>query len=62
VVAYAFSPSTHEAEANGSLGVRGQPGLQTEFQNNQVYTEEPLLKNQKEKEKNSIQVYPANGS
>ena len=28
VVAHAFNPSTWEAEADGSLWVRGQPGLQ----------------------------------
>jgi hypothetical protein len=28
VVAHTFNPSSQEAEAGGSLGVRGQPGLQ----------------------------------
>jgi hypothetical protein len=30
--------------------VRGQPGLQSEFQDSQGYTEKPYLKNQKKKE------------
>jgi hypothetical protein len=29
--------------------VRGQPGLQSEFQNSQGYTEKPCLKNTKNK-------------
>jgi hypothetical protein len=36
VVAHAFNPSTWEAEA-GDLRVRGQPGLQSEFQVSQGY-------------------------
>jgi len=31
--------------------VRGQPGLQSEFQDSQGYTEKPCLKNQKKKKK-----------
>ena len=31
VEAHAFNPSTKEVEADGSLGVRGQPGLHSEF-------------------------------
>ena len=32
VVVHAFNPSTWEAEADGSLWVQDQPGLQKEFQ------------------------------
>jgi hypothetical protein len=52
VVAHAFNPSTPEAEAGGFLSsVRGQPGLQSEFQDSQSYTEKPCLKKQKQKQK-----------
>ena len=40
VVTYTFNPSTQETEAGGSLH-SGQPGLQSELQNNQGYTEKP---------------------
>ena len=40
---HTFNPSTWEAEADGSLWVQGQPGLQSEFQDKlQSYTEETL--------------------
>ena len=42
VVAHAFNPSTWEAEAGGLLSL-GQPGLQSEFQDSQGYTEKPCL-------------------
>jgi hypothetical protein len=42
-VAHAFNPSTQEAEADFVLWVRGQPGLQSEFQDSQGYTEKPCL-------------------
>jgi hypothetical protein len=32
--------------------VQGQPGLQSEFQDSQGYTEKPCLKNTKKKQKN----------
>jgi hypothetical protein len=35
----AFNPSPWEAEGNDSVWVRGQPGLQSEFQDIQGYTE-----------------------
>ena len=44
MVVHAFSPSTWEAEAGR---VRGQPGLQSEFQDSQGYTEKPCLEKQK---------------
>ena len=54
VVAHTFNPSTHEAEAGGSLLDRGRPGLQSEFQDSQSYTEKPCLEKKKKgkKEKN----------
>jgi hypothetical protein len=50
VVAHAFNPSTWEAEAGGFLS-RGQPGLQSEFQDSQGYTEKPCLEKPKTKTK-----------
>jgi hypothetical protein len=41
-----FNPSTWEAEAGG-----GQPGLQSEFQDNQGYTEKPCLEKKKKKKR-----------
>jgi hypothetical protein len=49
VVAHAFNPSTGEAEAGGFLSSR--PGLQSEFQGSQGYTEKPCLEEQKKKKK-----------
>jgi hypothetical protein len=49
VVAHAFNPSTWEAEAGGFL-IRGQPGLQSEFQDSQSYTEKPCLNKKEEEE------------
>jgi hypothetical protein len=43
LVAHAFNPSTWEAEAGGFLSSRDQPGLQSEFQDSQGYTEKPCL-------------------
>jgi hypothetical protein len=41
---HAFNPSTREAEAGRFLSpVRGQPGLQSEFQDSLSYTEKPCL-------------------
>jgi hypothetical protein len=51
VVAHTFNPSTREAEAGG---VRGQPGLQSEFQDSQGYTEKPCLEKTKKKKKTKI--------
>ena len=50
VVAHAFNPSTWQAEAGGFLS-SSQPGLQSEFQDSQGYTEKPCLKKPKEKKK-----------
>ena len=49
VVAHAFNPSTWEAEAGGFLR---QPGLQSEFQDSQGYTEKPCLEKQTNKQTN----------
>ena len=45
VVVHAFDSSTQKAEAGGSLRVGGQPGLQSEYQDSQGYTEKPCLEN-----------------
>jgi hypothetical protein len=47
VVGHAFNPSTREAEAGGSLWVKTQSGLQSEFQDSQGYTEKPCLRRKK---------------
>jgi hypothetical protein len=52
VVAHAFNPTTWKAEAGG---VRGQPGLQSEFQDSQGYTEKPYLEKPKTKTQNKNQ-------
>jgi hypothetical protein len=49
VVTHTFNPSTWQAD----FWVRGQPGLQNEFQDSQVYTEKPCLK----KEKDEFNIY-----
>ena len=46
---YAFNPSTWEAEA-------GQPGLQSEFQDSQGYTEKPCLKKPKQQQQTNKQT------
>ena len=52
VVAHAFNPSTGR-QRQADFWVRGQPGLQSEFQDSQGYTEKPCLENiQKNKNKN----------
>ena len=57
MVAHAFNLSTWEAEAGGFLSCRrGQPGLQSEFQVSQGYTEKPCLKKKKKKEKERNEV------
>lgn len=37
VVAQAFNSSPEDAEAGGSLQIKGQPGLQNTFQDSQGY-------------------------
>jgi hypothetical protein len=53
VVVCIFNPSTHEAEAGGSLWVLGQPGLHNELQGSQNYTLRPHLNN-----KQKISLFP----
>jgi hypothetical protein len=50
VVVHAFNPSIWEAEAGGFLS-SSQPGLQSEFQDSQGYTEKPCLEKPKKKKK-----------
>ena len=56
MVAHAFHPGTWEAERQADLCMGGQPGLHSEFQDGQGYTEKSCLKNktqqQKQEEKN----------
>jgi hypothetical protein len=53
VVAHSFNPSTQEAEVGG---FRDQRGLQSEFQDNQDYTEKPCLEKPKKKKKKKNQT------
>jgi hypothetical protein len=46
MVVHAFNPSTWEAEAGGFLSLR-LPGLQSELQESQGYTEKPSQKKKK---------------
>jgi len=50
-VAHTFNPTTWEAEAGGFLWVRGQPGLQSKFQESWSYTKKPCLKQNKQTNK-----------
>ena len=44
---HSFNPTSQEAEAGRSLWVQNQPGLQSEFQGSQGYTEKPCLRKKK---------------
>jgi hypothetical protein len=46
MVVHAFNTSTWEAEAGRSLWVRGQPSLESEFQDSQGYAEKSCLQKQ----------------
>ena len=48
---HAFKPSTWEAEAGETLEFKATPGLQSEFQDSQDYTEKQTNKNKANKEK-----------
>ena len=51
MVVHTFNHSTWKAEADGSLGTQGQPGLQRELQDSQGNTEKPCFKKIKKKKK-----------
>ena len=55
MVTHAFNPSTWEAEASGSLWDQGQPGLQSEFQDSQGYTEKLCLRKKKKQTEGTFQ-------
>jgi hypothetical protein len=55
VVMHAFNPSTWEAEA-GRFPVRGQPGLQREYQDSQGYREKPCLERKQNKTKQKPRI------
>ena len=44
VPGHTSDPNTQEAEADKSLWIWDQPGLQSEFQDSQDYIERPCLK------------------
>jgi hypothetical protein len=54
MVAHAFNPSTREAEAGRFLSSR--PGLQSEFQDSQGYTEKPCLEKPKKRKKKRMAI------
>jgi hypothetical protein len=56
VVAHAFNPSTRE-QRQADFWVRGQPGLQSEFQDSQCYTEKPCLEKTKKKKKKKKRIF-----
>ena len=58
-MAHTFSPSTQEAEAGGFLS-SSQPGLQSEFQDSQGYTEKPCLKKNKKTQRNKTKQKQTN--
>jgi hypothetical protein len=56
VVAYAFNPST-QRQGQADFWVRGQPGLQSEFQDSQSYTEKPCLEKQNKTNKQTKKLW-----
>jgi hypothetical protein len=50
VVVHAFNPSTR-GQRQADFWVRGQPGLQSELQDSQGYTEKPCLEKQQQQQK-----------
>ena len=54
MVAHAFNPST-QRQRQADFWVQGQPGLQSEFQDSQGYTEKLCLKKQKQNHKTKKQ-------
>lgn len=55
-MAHVFNPSTWVTEAGRSLGIRGQPSLQNEFQDGHSYTEKPCLKRQNKTKQSKIKM------
>jgi hypothetical protein len=49
-VMWAFNPSTLGGQRQADFWIRGQPGLQSEFQGSQGYTKKPCLKKKKKKD------------
>jgi hypothetical protein len=58
MVVQAINPNTQEAETGGSVGVRGQPQLQSKFQDSQGYTEKSYLKKQPQNKNKQKFIYP----
>jgi hypothetical protein len=54
--AFYFSTCKAEVDVDGSLWVRGQPGLHVEFQDNQSYVVKPCLKKPKQHETQTINL------
>lgn len=54
VVAQTFNPSIQGAEVGRQIWIWAQPGIETEFQDNQGYTEKPKVSTYKSYIKNSI--------
>ena len=52
-MAHAFNPSTWKAE-EADFWVRDQTGLQSEFQDSQVYSEKPCLEKPKKKKRGGV--------
>ena len=53
-MAYTFDPSTQEEEADRSLWIRGQTGLQSEFQDSQGCVVRPVSKKKKKQTNKTI--------
>jgi hypothetical protein len=58
VVAHAFNPNIPALgrQRQADFWVRGQPGLQSEFQDSQGYTEKPCLEKTEKKKINSQKI------
>jgi hypothetical protein len=53
---YVINPSTWKAEASRCSWVQGQPGLQTEFQDSQGYTEKLSLQKENPKKIKKVKL------
>lgn len=58
MVMHAFDPSTWKADKAGRSLSSGQPGLQSEFQDSQVYTEKPCLQTKTKQSKINLPHQP----